>query len=149
MLEEGREVGGSLWAAGDTRSVVRRVWWAHPLAGAAMAVVAHFVGDWRDATGVVAGTALAMANFRFLHNSLQSILGSGNESAPPGTTMMFVFRWVIVATAAFALYQFGVMSLGGVFAGLCVSAVAVTLEAVYQLASAITHGIESDDTEIK
>jgi hypothetical protein len=63
--------------------------------------------------------------------------------------MMFVFRWVIVATAAFALYQFGVMSLGGVFAGLCVSAVAVTLEAIYQLASAITHGIESDDTEIK
>ena len=148
MSEEGREAGGSLWAAGDTRSVVRRVWWAHPLAGVAMAVATTFLGDWRDVVGVAAGTALAMANFRFLHNSLRSILGSGNESAPPGTTMMFVFRWVIVATAAFALYQLGLMSLGGILAGLFVPAVAVTLEAVYQLARALTRGLpDGNDIE--
>lgn len=112
-----------------------------------MALVALWIGNWWDATGVLGGTALAMVNFRFLHNSLRSILGAGNEQAPPGTTLMFVFRWVIVATAAFALFQFGWMSLGGIFAGLFVPAIAIALEAIYQVASTLIHGIDSDDNE--
>lgn len=149
MRDEGREAGESLWAAGSARAVVRRVWLAQPAVGAAMAGVAWVLGDWRDAAGVAAGTGLAMANFRFLESSLRSILGSGDERAPTGTTMMFVLRWVIVATAAFALFQFGWMSLGGIFAGLFVPAVAVTLEAVYQAARALTRGLPSDDNQVE
>ncbi len=148
MLEEGREAGSSLWAAGSPESVVRRVWLAQPAVGAVMAAVAWVLWDWRDALGLAAGTGLAMANFRFLESSLRSILGAGNETAPPGTTLMFVFRWVIVATAAFALYGLGLMSLGGILAGLFVPAVAVALEAVYQLARALTHGLP-DDTDVE
>ena len=148
MREEGREANGSLWAAGSPEAVVRRVWLAQPAIGGLMAAVAWVLGDWRDAMGLVAGTGLGMANFRFLEGSLRSILGSGNEQAPPGTTLMFVFRWVIVATAAFALHGLGLMSLGGVLAGLFVPAVAVTLEAVYQLARALTRGLpDGNDIE--
>ena len=138
-LEEGQFTSGSLWAAEDAGAVVRRVWYAQPAVGAAMAVVAAAIGDWHDAVGVVTGVGLAMVNFRFLSNSLRSILGAGHAKAPPGTTMMFVFRWIIVATAVAAIYQSGIASIGGVFAGMFAPAVAIALEAGFQTAHALRH----------
>lgn len=145
MLEGGRFAGGSLWAAEDAGAVVRRVWIAQPAVGAAMAAVAMATGTWRDAVGVVAGVALAMVNFRYLSNSLRSILGAGNETAPSGTTLMFVFRWIIVATIAVAIYQTGIASIGGVLAGMFAPAVAIALEAGYQTVHALRHGDADDD----
>jgi hypothetical protein len=145
MREESPKASESLWAAGDARSVVRRVWLAQPAIGAVMSAIALGIGTPSDALGVLAGTALAMVNFRFLRNSLWSILGAGHEKAPPGTALMFALRWVVVATVAFALYRLGWMSLGGILAGLFAPAIAVALEAVYQLASTLAHGLESDN----
>ena len=133
VLEDGREAGGSLWAADDAGAVVRRIWYALPVVGAAMVVVASFVGEWRDAIGVAAGVGLAIVNFRFLHNGLRSILGAGRAKAPTGTTLMFVFRWVIVATVAYAVFRTGWASIGGIVAGMFAPVAAVTLEAIYQV----------------
>jgi hypothetical protein len=145
-VEEGQFTSGSLWAAEDAGAVVRRVWYAQPAVGALMAVVAAATGDWRDAVGVVVGVGLAMVNFRYLSNSLRAILGAGHDTAPPGTTMMFVFRWIIVATAVAAIYQSGFASLGGVFAGLFAPAVAIALEAGFQTAHALRRHDDENPT---
>jgi hypothetical protein len=144
LLEEGRIAGGSLWRAEDSGAVVRRVTYATPAVGAAMVVVSLLAGDWRDAAGVVAGVVLAMINFRSLGNSLRSILAAGHERAPSGTTMMFVFRWIIVATIAFALTTTGLASIVGVFVGMFSPAAAIGLEAVYQAAHALRGGANDD-----
>lgn len=146
VLEDGRVAGGSLWATEDAGAVVRRVWYATPAVGAAMAAVAAAAGDWRDPVGVAVGVGLAMVNFRYLRNSLKSILDAGHERAPRGTTMMFVFRWIIVATVAFAIYKTGCASTVGVFAGMFAPAVAIGFEAVYQVTHALRRG-DSDDNE--
>ena len=147
MLEEGYMAGGSLWEAGDAHAVVRRVRYATPVAGALGVVGALALGGAADAVGVAVGTALAIANFRFLHNSLQSILDAGHEKAPPGTTLMFVFRWLIVATVAFGICRSGWASITGVFVGLFTPAAAIGLEAVFQVYHAIRHGDELDDND--
>ena len=139
MMEGNRFASGPLWAAEDAGAVVRRVWYAQPAVGAAMAACALAAGGWRDAAGVALGVALGMVNFRFLSNSLRSILGAGHETAPQGTTLMFVFRWIIVGTVAFAIYQTGVASLGGVLTGMFAPAIAIALEAIYQAAHAMRH----------
>lgn len=137
--------GDLLWAAENSESVVRRVWYALPISGIVVAGVGAYVAGWRFAIGAVAGTMLAMANFRFLSNSLRSILGSGNAKPAPGTTMMFVFRWVIVATAAFAIYKTGYVAIGGVFAGLFTPAIATLGEAIFQVVHVVTHAKQSQD----
>jgi hypothetical protein len=149
MLEEGYMAGGSLWEPGDARAVVRRVRYATPVAGAVALVGALALGGAADAVGVVVGTALALANFRFLHNSLQSILDAGHEKAPPGTTLMFVFRWVIVATVAYAICRSGWASISGVFFGLFTPAAAIGFEAAFQVYHALRYGDDAYDNDEK
>jgi hypothetical protein len=146
MAEDNWFASGPLWAAEDAGAVVRRVWYAQPAVGAVMAAVAAAAGGWRDAVGVALGVGLAMVNFRFLSNSLRSILGAGNETPPQGTTLMFVFRWIIVGTVAVAFYQTGIASLGGVLTGMFAPAIAIALEAVYQAAHALRHGDDENGT---
>jgi hypothetical protein len=147
MLEEGYMASGSLWEAGDAHAVVRRVRYATPIAGALAVAGALLLGGATDVIGVIVGTALAIANFRFLHNSLQSILDAGHERAPSGTTLMFVFRWLIVATVAFGTCRTGLASIAGVFFGLVTPAAAIGFEAAFQVYHAIRHGDEFDDND--
>jgi hypothetical protein len=147
MLEEGYMAGGSLWEAGDAHAVVRRVRYATPVAGGLAVVGALLLGGAADALGVVVGTALAVANFRFLHSSLRSILDAGHERAPSGTTLMFVFRWLIVATIAFGVCRTEWASISGVFFGLFTPAAAIGFEAAFQVYHAIRHGDEPNDND--
>jgi hypothetical protein len=148
MLEDGREAGGSLWAAEDPKAVVRRIWYALPVAGGLMAVVGGTVWGLASAVGVLAGAALAMANFRALHNGLRSVLMTGNEKPPSGTTLMFVFRWIIVATIGYAIYRTGWATGGGIIAGLLAPVLAIMGEAVFQLVFALTrNGTDDNDTK--
>lgn len=136
---------GSLWAAEDPEAVIRRLTLAVPAIGAVIAVVALGFGAWQDATGVVIGTLLAVLNFRFLSNSLRAILGAGHETAPPGTTMMFVFRWIIVGTVAYAVLSTGLATIVGMFTGLFTPAMAIGAEAVLQLVHALRHTDSAGD----
>lgn len=139
-FEDDGEPGGSMWAAGDTRAVVRRVWYAMPAVGVAMVVAALVVGTTRDAIGVTVGVVLAAVNFRFLETSLRSLLGAGHERTPPGTTLMFLVRWALVAIFGYVAYRTGHASGGGIIAGLFAPAVAIMLEAGYQLGAALARG---------
>lgn len=135
----------SLWAAEEPESVIRRLKVAVPFVGLVMVGIAAAWAGWQDALGVVIGTILAVVNFRFLSNSLRAILGAGHETAPPGTTMMFVFRWIIVGTVAYAILTTGLATIGGVFAGLFTPAVAIGLEAILQVNHALRHMNDAGD----
>lgn len=129
----------------DPESVIRRLKAAVPVIGVVMVGIAFVWAGWRDALGVVVGTALAVINFRFLSNSLRAILGAGHETAPPGTTMMFVFRWIIVGTVAYAILMSGIATIGGVFAGLFTPAIAIGIEAILQVNHTLRHTHDAGD----
>lgn len=138
MMLDGKRISGeALWAVGDDSAVVRRVWVATIAIGSAAALATLAAGRWRDAVGMALGLALALVNFRSLHNSLKSIIDEGHERAPSGSTAMFVFRWIITGTVAFAVARSGAATLVGVFCGLFAPAAAIGLEAIYQTAAAL------------
>jgi hypothetical protein len=120
-----------LAAFSDSQGVERRVW-RNILAVLACAILAAALfADLHFLLGLILGGGLALLNYRWLHSSLRAILGTGSVSAPPGTSMKFIVRWLLVATLGWAANRTGYFDAVGILAGLFAPAAAVMLEAVY------------------
>ena len=107
-----------------------------------MVILTTLMGEVEDSLGVLVGAILAAVNFRFLESSLRSLLGAGHERPPTGTSLMFVIRWALVGVAGYLAYQAGFASGGGIVLGLFTPAVAIMLEAGFQLVTAFTKSSE-------
>ncbi|MFY9554007.1 MAG: ATP synthase subunit I [Blastocatellia bacterium] len=94
-------------------------------------VIAAIVADLRFMLGLVLGGALALLNYKWLHSSLRDVVTATNKKAPPGTMIMFVVRWLIVAGVAWAANQTGYFDAVGILAGLFAPAAAVMIEAAF------------------
>jgi hypothetical protein len=112
--------------------VVNRRFWRHLVIAVAIgAAAAAMFGGLRFAGGVVLGGALAVLNFRWLLSSVKGILSVGSPKVPPGTTMMFMFRWLVIAAIAFAANQALHLKGAAIVAGLLAPVPAVLFEACY------------------
>jgi len=115
----------------DSQAVERRIW-RDMLAVLACAILAAAIfADLHFLLGLILGGGLALLNYRWLHSSLRAILGTGSLSAPPGTSMKFIVRWLLIATLGWAANRTGYFDAVGILAGLFAPAAAVMLEAIY------------------
>src|SRR5689334_12059929 len=115
----------------DSQAVERRIW-RNMLAVLACAILAAAIfADFYFLLGLILGGGLALLNYRWLHSSLRAILGTGSTSTPPGTSMKFIVRWLLIATLGWAANRTGYFDAVGILAGLFTPAAAVMLEAVY------------------
>ena len=115
----------------DSQAVERRVW-RNILAVLAIAVlVAAVFAEPTFILGLILGGGLALLNYRWLHSSLRAILGTGSTHAPPGTSMKFIVRWLLIATLGWAANRTGYFDAVGILAGLFAPAAAVMIEAAY------------------
>jgi hypothetical protein len=115
----------------DPEQVERRVW-RNIFAVVAISIVAAAVfADLKFMLGLLVGGVLALLNYRWLHSSLRAILSTGGQKAPPGTTLKFIFRWVVVGAVVYAASLTGLVNEIAVLAGLFAPAVAVMIEAAY------------------
>lgn len=115
----------------DSQGVERRIW-RNILAVLVCATLAAAIfADLPFLLGLILGGGLALLNYRWLHSSLRAILGTGNRNAPPGTSMKFIARWLLIAVLAWAANRTGYFDPVGILAGLFAPAAAVMLEAVY------------------
>jgi ATP synthase I chain len=122
--------GGAL-AFTDGDAVERRVW-RNMLAVLASAILAAAIfADRGFLLGLILGGGLALLNYRWLHSSLRAILGTGSKHAPPGTSMKFIVRWLLIATLGWAANRTGYFDAVGILAGLFAPAAAVMMEAAY------------------
>jgi hypothetical protein len=111
---------------------VSRRFWVHLAAVIAAGVIlAAVFGTIAFAGSVALGGVLATINHRWLMGSVRGILGTGSTKVPPGTTMMFMFRWLIIAAAGFAAYRIAHVSAAGILTGLLAPAAAAVVEAAY------------------
>jgi hypothetical protein len=89
--------------------------------------------------GIGLGGALALLNYRWLHNSLRDVLASGSTKTPPGTYIKFITRWLVVAGVAWAAYKTGYFDATAIIGGLFAPAIAVMIEAGYTTIKALAN----------
>ena len=94
------------------------------------------------ALGFALGGLLALLNFKWLHSSVKDILSAGTSKAPPGTTMMFVGRWLVVALVVYGANLTGLFEPAAMLAGLFAPALAILIEAVYVTVKTLAHSGE-------
>ena len=113
--------------------------WRNIFAVVAIAVViAAITADLKFMLGLVLGGGLALLNYRWLHSSMRAVLATGSQKTPPGTMIMFVVRWLVMATVAWAANKTGYFDAVGILAGLFAPAVAVMIEAAYAAFKSLT-----------
>lgn len=94
-------------------------------------VVSAFIATREVTFGLLLGGALALLNFKWLHLSVRDILSAGTSKAPPGTMMMFVVRWLVVAIVIYGASLTGYFDSVAMLSGLFAPALAVMVEAGY------------------
>jgi len=133
----------------EPQAVSRRVWRAIVFVVILGSVVAAVFGNGRFAAGVLTGGLLALLNYRWLLSSVRGILDIAGPKAPPGTTMMFMLRWMVVAAIGYVCYAFGHLSPAGMVAGLLAPAVAAVIEAAYLGYKVMANGDALATAELK
>jgi hypothetical protein len=122
-------------------AVERRVWRNIFVVLAVAILTAAVVADLKFVFGLVIGGMLALLNYRWLHSSLRAALASGEKKAPPGTTMKFVFRWLVIATVVYIASLTAYVEAIAMLVGLFAPALAIMIEAAYVTYRTLTqHG---------
>ena len=119
------------YQAMEPDAVNRRFWRHIFVVVCAGTLVAAAYGSPSFAGGVFLGGLLAAFNYRWLLSSVRGILAIGGSRVPPGTTMMFMFRWLVVAALGYGAYYLFHFSSTGIVTGLLAPAAAALMEAGY------------------
>ena len=91
--------------------------------------------------GLAIGGMLALLNYRWLHSSLRAALAGGEKKVPPGTTVKFLIRWLVIAAVVYGASLTGYVDSAAMLIGLFAPALAIMIEAAYVTYRTITqHG---------
>ena len=98
----------------------------------------------RFAVGFLVGGAIAIVNFLSLKRLViafaDRVIASGGERRSSGLVLRFVLRYGLVAVAGYAIFKSSAMSAYGLLAGLGLPAVAIMIEAGYELYGSLRRG---------
>ena len=101
-------------------------------------LVSIFFGSWQFTTGLFIGGLLALLNHHWLQASTTAAFGVLIKGEKPRMTIgKYIFRYAVVALAAFAAYELGIASLVSIIAGLSTFVVALFVEAFREFYFAI------------
>ena len=110
---------------------------------AALALPAFLAFGWRTGVGFLFGAALAYLNFLWLKQSIIALTDrvSTQETSPQGRIVVFkfIFRYLVIATVAYAIISSSSLSILGLIAGFFLSVVALLFEAVTEVVHALRH----------
>ena len=106
-------------------------------------VVSTMLQPWRVTTGLMLGGLLSLLNFHWLETSVAAVFNVSAAQRPRVRISRYIIRYFVVAGAAFAAYQLGLVSLGAMFAGLCSFVPALFIEASRQFYFAMIRREES------
>lgn len=136
------EDGDAIDSFTNPQAVERRVW-RNSFAVIALALAAAAIfAEFNFTLGLALGSALALLNYKWLHSSLKDTLSVATSKPAPGTMMMFVVRWLVVATLVYGAYLTGYFDGIAILAGLFTPALAVMIEAAYMTYKTLAHSGE-------
>jgi len=113
--------------------------------GLLFTAVAWFQFGWRIALGFACGCAIAYLNFHWLERVVTALADRVTRTGQPqsgrGVVARFLFRYLLMAIVAYAIFSVSPASLYGLFAGLFLPVAGIACEAVYELYSAYHRGL--------
>ncbi len=87
----------------------------------------------RAAAGFALGAAVAILNYRWLHQAVVRALGAAEPRVPKRVVLKFAARYPLAFAGVYLVYRTGWLPLGAVMAGLFVPVGGVLVEAVIQV----------------
>jgi hypothetical protein len=122
----------------------RRIQLTIIILGSIGSMAALLIFDWRVSAGFLLGASLAYLNFLWLKQSIIALTDriSAEQNAPQGRAVIFkfIFRYLVIATVAYAIISSSTISIPGLIAGFFLSVVALLFEAVTEVIYALRHG---------
>lgn len=106
-------------------------WMAAWALGGAVGVL--LAGQVRLAAGFEVGAMLAILNYLWLHQAIESLLAAGRARVPRMLVAKFVIRYPLALAAVYLFYRTGWLPFEAVLAGLFVPVGGVLTEAVVQI----------------
>ena len=103
--------------------------------GAAAALASVVLEGPRFAAGVALGAALALVNYRWLHQAVVTLTSAGQERVPRLMVAKFALRDPLAIAGLYLFYKTGWLPMMAIAAGLFVPVAGVLAEAILQLAS--------------
>jgi H+/Cl- antiporter ClcA len=99
----------------------------------------------RPAIGFLLGCVISYLNFQWLKSGVSGladrVTNTGKPQSGKGIIARFLFRYVLLGLAAYAILTSFPASLRGMFAGLFLPVAAIVFEAVFELYTALRRGI--------
>ena len=121
----------------DYRGAIRRLERVMWFLAAAGVVGFAFAGGMPASAGFLAGSAIAILNFRWLRRGVGSI--DDTARPPKGRSAVFLgMRYVLLGAALYAMIKFFGISLMAALAGLLIPVAAAVFEILYELLYART-----------
>jgi ATP synthase I chain len=106
------------------------------LAVAVLGVIAAFVvQDWRFALGLALGAALAILNYHWLHQAIETLMRAGQARVPRMVVAKFALRYPLAIAGLFLIYKTGGLPFTAILAGLFVPVAGVLIEGIAQISS--------------
>lgn len=99
----------------------------------AMTLVALATGHFRFGAGFAFGAALAILNFRWLHQAIANLFTASQTKVPRWVIAKFALRYPLAFATLFLFYKTGWLPFPAILAGLFVPVVGVLIEGVIQI----------------
>ena len=126
-------------------SSLRRIEWLIPILALLGAVVLALRGMLPVALGFLTGAAIAFLNFRWLKSTVaalsDALTETGTPRSRPSVVFRFIIRFVLIALAAYVIFVSYPVAFRGFLGGLFVPVLAIFVESIVVVSSAIRRGL--------
>ena len=126
-------------------SSLRRIERLIPILSLVGTAVLAFRGMWVVALGFLAGAAIAFINFSWLKSTVAALSDALTETdtprSRPSVVLRFITRFVLIALAAYVIFVSYPVAFRGFLGGLFVPVLAIFVEAIVVVSSAIRRGL--------
>lgn len=119
---------------------VRRVGYLTPIFGITAGLVAAVLHRWDWAEGLILGSGLGWLNFRWLKRGVEALtsatavqLEGGKGRGAAATYLAAAFRYVLIGTSVYVIFNYLHVPLLSVVLGLCALAVAIIASSVWEI----------------
>ncbi len=96
-----------------------------------------FAGNLRNSIGFGLGAGLAILNYRWLHDVIESLFDRSHARVPPMVIAKFGIRYPLAIATVLVFYKTGWLPFVSILAGLFVPVCGVLVEAVFQIREGI------------